>query len=606
LRPARPARIRPAVALAAAIWAVPAAAQEVRLTVAGDADLVPALNAASLLVALPAGEDTLPQDVVAAARADYRRLLTALYGEGYYGGTISITLDGREAAGLQPLDAPQRIGRVEIAVDPGPRFSFGTLGLGPLAPGTVLPPGFAQGAPARANLVQEAVRSAILAWRDLGHAKAEPSGQEIRAIHADNRLDVAVTLDPGPRLSFGALAVQGNARVRTERIVAIAGLREGEVFSPEALAAVARRLRRTGAFASVSLAEADRIGPGNTLPITVTVEELPLRRIGFGAEVSSTEGLSLSAFWLHRNLLGGAERLRLGADITGIEGQSGGPDYALTLSLARPATPAPDTDLTFNAALSRLDEDDYLLTRATADAGLLRYVGTDLVLSGGIGLVTAREETAVRTRDYTLVTLPLSATLDRRNDPFDTTSGYFIDADLTPFLGVVGGGTGGRFHADLRYYTSFGANDRLTLAARGQIGSVFGADLLDAPPDFLFYSGGGGTVRGQPYRSLAVSLTRDFGMGPVDRRVGGASFVGAQIEGRLRITDTIGAVGFIDWGMIDAEPFPTAAAQSHAGAGFGLRYRTGIGPIRLDIATPVTGDEALGRVEFYIGIGQAF
>ncbi|MDP5359981.1 MAG: outer membrane protein assembly factor, partial [Paracoccaceae bacterium] len=68
-----------------------AVAQEVRLV--SDAARG-ALNEASLLRAL---DDTAaPQDYIAAARADYRRLLTALYAEGYYGGTISITVDGVE------------------------------------------------------------------------------------------------------------------------------------------------------------------------------------------------------------------------------------------------------------------------------------------------------------------------------------------------------------------------------------------------------------------------------------------------------------------------------------------------------------------------------
>ena len=69
-----------------------------------------ALRAASLLLALE--DEAVPQDYVAAARADYRRLLTALYAEGYYSGAVSITLDGVEAAGIAPLAAPRSIGNV--------------------------------------------------------------------------------------------------------------------------------------------------------------------------------------------------------------------------------------------------------------------------------------------------------------------------------------------------------------------------------------------------------------------------------------------------------------------------------------------------------------
>jgi outer membrane protein assembly factor BamA len=47
------------------------------------------------------------------------------------------------------------------------------------------------------------------------------------------------------------------------------------------------------------------------------------------------------------------------------------------------------------------------------------------------------------------------------------------------------------------------------------------------------------------------------------------------------------------------------SANSHAGAGLGVRYDTGIGPIRFDIASPISGDTGDG-VQFYVGLGQAF
>ena len=43
----------------------------------------------------------------------------------------------------------------------------------------------------------------------------------------------------------------------------------------------------------------------------------------------------------------------------------------------------------------------------------------------------------------------------------------------------------------------------------------------------------------------------------------------------------------------------------HSGAGLGVRYDTGFGPIRVDVATPLD-DDAGKDFELYIGIGQAF
>jgi len=113
------------------------------------------------------------------------------------------------------------------------------------------------------------------------------------------------------------------------------------------------------------------------------------------------------------------------------------------------------------------------------------------------------------------------------------------------------------------------------------------------------YSGGGGTVRGQPYQSLGVTASNgEF--------TGGQSFAAASVELRASVRENIGVVGFYDAGFVTEESGFAGESDWHAGAGVGLRYNTGIGPIRVDVATPVTGDDAGRDYQFYIGIGQAF
>ena len=593
----------------------PLLAQDVTLRLPPAAeDLRDVLTAASLTFSLrdtgrDAGQDAGPtsaQDYVAAARADYRRILTGLYGQGYFGGTVSISIDGREAAGIAPLDAPAQIGSVVIDVNPGPVFTFGRTEIGPLPPEITMPQGFAGGQIAQTDSIRAAVRSAVTGWQDLGYAKAVPGAPQITAEHIARRLDVAVQIDPGPRLTFGALTVVGNQAVRTDRIIEIAGLPVGRVYSPSEVALAETRLRRTGAFLSATLVEADAYTAALALPFDAQVSEQKPRRLGFGAEISSLDGITLSAYWLHRNLLGGAERLRLDAEISGIGDTDAGPDLTLGADFGRPATFNADTDLIAGAALQRLDEPDYFLWQATADIGFIKYVRDDLTYEASLGLLTAREETVFRTRDYTLLTLPLRASLDRRDTATDATAGYFIGLQATPFIGLAGGADGARLYADARVYRSFGAENRLTFAARAQVGSVYGAGLLDAPADFLFYSGGGGTVRGQPYQSLGISLLRDFGAGPLPTQTGGASFIGAQLEARFDLTDKIGLVGFYDIGLMGIDALPQAGDIWHAGAGLGLRYDTPIGPIRLDLATPASGPSIGEELQVYIGIGQSF
>ena len=591
------------VFLAASLAASQVSGQEISFDAGTDDEaLSDLLRSAALTLSLGDEGEPAAQDYVAAARADYRRLLTALYADGYYSGIISITVNGQEAATIAPLDAPRTIDRIAISVTPGARFAFGATTISPVPQGTEFSENFQTGEPAKADVIRQNVNTAITSWRDAGYAKAATASQQIVARHDAERLDVTVAIAPGAQLRFGPLTVTGNQDVRTDRILAIAGLPTGEVFSPAALTAAERRLRDSGAFDSVSLVEAEGTGPGDTLPITAQVTEALPRRFGFGIEVSSLEGLAVSSFWLHRNYFGGAERLRVEGAVEGIAGQTGGIDYSLGASLGIPAVYGPETDFLLSATISREDEPDFLLDQAAVEATLTRLIREDLEVSGGFGLLTAREVNDAGERDYTLLTAPLSATLERRDVPTDAKSGYFINIDATPFVSIVGADNGARVFSDARGYYSFGADDRFTLAARSQIGSVFGASLADAPPDFLFFSGGGGTVRGQSYNALGVDTTID---GEIVRR-GGLSFAGAQLEARVDVTDSIGVVGFYDVGFVGNTTNPFDDGDWHAGAGLGIRYKTGIGPIRLDIGTPTTGDRAGERVEVYIGIGQSF
>ena len=107
------------------------------------------------------------------------------------------------------------------------------------------------------------------------------------------------------------------------------------------------------------------------------------------------------------------------------------------------------------------------------------------------------------------------------------------------------------------------------------------------------------TDRVADFESLAIE--RDDG-----RRTGGRSFFGLSLEARVGVRENIEVVTFYDFGYIGAESFPDFTGESHAGAGIGVRYKTGIGPIRLDLATPVSGDTDGSSLYIYVGIGQAF
>lgn len=567
----------------------------------GNDEVEKAIKGASALIATR-NEKGKAQDLFGAARAEYARIVTALYGLGYYSPVVNVLVDGREAAAIPALDAPQQIRSIEVRVQVGPPFRFGMARVAPLAPETELPEEFRTGERARSGLVRESVRAAADAWRGVGHAKVDIGAESVVADHARQILDADIRMAPGPRLRFGEMTIVGAKRMSERRIHKIASLPTGEVYTPEDLRESADRLRRSGVFRSVSLAEDEAVTPPDLLGITATVvEELP-RHYSFGVEIASSEGATVSGAWMHRNLLGGGERLTVSGEIDNLGAATSGVDYRLGVSLDRPATPVADTTLGFGIEVERLDEEDYLSDTASLTTTLSRRFSDRLNGSIGIGYAYSDVEDEFGEYVYEFVSLPGRLTWNTRDDDLDATRGYFLSGGATPFLGFDDTGSGGQLTLDGRAFHGFGNEDRpVVLAGRVQAGAVFGSDLLETPRRYLFYSGGGGTVRGQPFQSLGVRPDAD----DPDYRIGGTRFAALSAELRAPITERIGVVAFADAGYVTAEDIDSNRDDWHAGAGLGVRYDTGFGPIRVDLAGPVGGDTGDG-MQIYVGIGQAF
>ena len=566
-----------------------------------DAALTRALQSASILLAAERDGQTEAQDILSDGRAEYAALLTALYARGHYSAVIHVYADGREVAKIPPLDAPSRIDRVRVTVDPGPRFALSRATLRPLPSRPNLPEGFRIGAPAESGVIIAAAGAGVDGWRAQGNAKAKVAAQDIVADHARATLSADIQIAPGPVLRFGRLAITGQDRMRENRIRKIAGLPEGQRFDPAELDRAANRLRRTGVFKSVTLAEDETISPPDYLGITATVVEQKPRRYSLGAELGSLDGLTLSGSWLHRNLMGGAERLELGAEISNIGSGRSGVDYSLGAKLDRPATFTPDTSLGLAFDIGHLDEADFTADLASATVTLSHVFSDSLTGRAGLSYSHAAITDEVGDFTYRNLALPLGLMWDRRDSKTDAKRGFLIDAEVKPFLGFGITENGLRAKLDLRGYRALGAEERLVLAARLQVGAIYGASLLGTPRDDLFYSGGAGTVRGQPYQSLGIPLTR----GLIDTTIGANHFLAGSIEARVKATESLGVVGFIDVGRIDVGGFFTDTGDWHAGAGLGIRYATGVGPLRLDVAGPVGGTTGDG-VQIYLGLGQAF
>ncbi len=88
--------------------------------------------------------------------------------------------------------------------------------------------------------------------------------------------------------------------------------------------------------------------------------------------------------------------------------------------------------------------------------------------------------------------------------------------------------------------------------------------------------------------------------------IGGRSSLVLNFESRIKVTDTIGVVPFVDAGSYYESSVPQLSQRLFYGVGLGLRYYTPFGPLRLDLATPLYKRNANSWVQVYVSLGEAF
>jgi translocation and assembly module TamA len=582
------------------------------LTVAStDGDLTGVIRNASSLARDEKRPPAGTAGLIARALGDYARIMAALYTQGYYGGSIQIEIDGAPAETLRPDVELADPVPVRVSVDPGPLFSFGVIRIEGMPndkmtkeDADVLDLGdwqLTQGAIARSGAVLDAERRLVDVWRQRGHPHARITTRDVVADHRSLTVDVTLIVEPGPAARFGAVQVTGTERMDPAYVRWMTGIQPGEEYDPDALERARQRLQDLGVFASVSIEEADSIGDDGLLPITFNVSERKRRLIGGGVSVSTIDGATLEGYWMHRNLFGHAESLRFDAEVSriGAGGFSTDVSYGLATTFRRPGVFTPDTDLTLKLAAEREFVDPYESTTISARGGLDHQFNKALSGSSAVNVEWADINDAFGNEHYYIVSLPSELDYDRRNNELDPTRGMRGTLNMEPLADVVGGTVALVARGSLSGYLSLSGGDRMVLAGRTAVGSIVGGDSLsDIPATRRFFLGGGGSIRGYEYRSIGPEVGGEV--------VGGRSFWETSAELRFRVTDKIGIVPFVDAGTAYDEPYFNFSEDVYVGAGLGLRYYTPLGPIRFDVAVPVSPEWSPWDVAFYVGLGQSF
>ena len=304
--------------------------------------------------------------------------------------------------------------------------------------------------------------------------------------------------------------------------------------------------------------------------------------------------MSTEIFWRQGNLFGQAESLDL--SLAGTELRQ-----AANADFAKPNFLLYNQTLRLGIELSAQDDDAFDGKSLIGTIGLERQLTEQLLVSFAAQPEFSRiDDNESGESSYVGIGFPAVVERDDRDDALDATKGSLLSFSLTPNFGELDGFTTfliAETNGAL-YWTPF-ASDRLTLAARGRLGVIFGESRQDLPANKRYYSGGGGSIRGYEFQTV----------GPLDASqdpLGGRSVLETGIEARIRIGESFGVVPFLEGGTAYSGQFLDSGESLRWAAGLGLRYYTAVGPLRFDIAFPLNDRPRDEDFEFYVSIGQAF
>jgi translocation and assembly module TamA len=522
--------------------------------------------------------------------------------------SVARSLGYYDAVFVPRIDEPAEPGgpvRVLVYGDPGEVYTFGTVtvrtagqkgGEGEVPAGVELPRdklGLERGEPARSTAVVNAETTLIRLMQEQAYPLAELVERKAVIDRDAKTMDLLFRVAPNGRARYGEVTVKGNESVERDYIVRRLPWAYGEPVDIRKIDQGRRALVSTGLFDSAGIAFGDEVGPDGLLPVTVTVREHPPRSIGAGISVSTSEGLGTRAHWEHRNLFGGAEKLRTEVTVAEVE-------TSLTGAFTVPDVLVTDQNFTVETGYVEQYTDSYDSESYKLSGRFDRRLSQALSVDYGLSLERSRIEENGSEDRYTLVGIPLGASIDTSNDLLNPTKGGRTRIKFTPYLESLGS-TLSFYSTSLRHseYYALDEEGDLVLAGRAGIGSIVGASTGNLPADKRFYAGGSGSVRGYALQSV----------GPLDASndpTGGSALLDFGLELRWRVYGDFGIVPFVDAGQVYDQELPSLDEELQWAAGLGFRYFTAIGPIRADIAFPLNPRDSDDVFQVYFSLGQAF
>jgi len=417
----------------------------------------------------------------------------------------------------------------------------------------------------------EAIKNQLLvAVREYGFFDSELLASELKVDLDTRRADVTLVMDTGARYRFGELHINGDI-LDEEFLKRYVGFEVGAPFEQRRIRQLHNDLVRGDYFASVDIRT--QTLDDNVADIILTLEEGRRIRYGVGVGFGTDTGLIVRGDMVVRRVNRRGHRLELDTE----------------LSTAR-------QNATFDYRMpGKRPQNDWY----SVYGGIGRR---DSEAIESIGWKTGFRENRFHNRNWSSTPfLELTAEHFRQDGEWSTALALvpgwglnFIaaDAPARPTRGIrlrgEVAGASSRVISDTSFIrflfngkTILPLSRRGRLLLRGEAGWMATSDFDNVPPSWRFYAGGDSSVRGYDYQSL----------GPLDedgRAIGGRKVLTGSIEGDWRVFGNWSGAVFLDAGNVGEDDLLKDLPWS---VGFGVRWYSPVGPIRLDLAFPQKGND---------------
>jgi translocation and assembly module TamA len=384
----------------------------------------------------------------------------------------------------------------------------------------------------------------------------------------------------GPRYRFGDVSIKQDT-LKPELLQRYIPFEKGTPYSLNQLIDTQQALNDSGFFRTAEVSPGKAPLDSDEIPINIKLTPYKKSRYTFGIGYGTDTGARTKFIWEIPLLNSSGHHVRTEASVSQL-------GYSLTTHYIIPVFNPRTDQLIYSAGVVHEKTDTSENTVRTIGASLNRTLSE---WRESVALNYQQEKFIIADVEGDSILLIPSVNWSRTwGDNFIyALDGLRFDIGLrgandkvvsdTSFYQIQGG---------LKGISSLNQNNRLI--ARGSLGGTWTDAFDDLPSSVRFFAGGSQSVRGYAYHSL----------GPVDANgnvVGGKYLMTGSIELEHSFADKWGIAVFYDAG----NAMNSTSQKLERGAGFGFRWKTPIGPVRVDLAYAVSLEDHPWRLHITIG-----